>query len=318
MTTRPSFDDLPLQPSGPRGNAWGLHGPSDQLGALNALTPSAVAAAARDEIRDGARVSTDHPLDAVSPPCFGRAGLSHRMWQKKPRVVNDDEVTLNTQSSSQWDGLRHFGYQDEAVFYGGRTIGDLYSSDVLGIHAWANAGGIVGRGILLDYASWTEQAGRSLPPAFETSPIPASDLRLVAASQGTTIRPGDILLVRTGWGRAYAGLDDAGRAALAAMDPPPAVGLESSEETLRWLWDCGFAAVAGDQPSFEAWPCRDKRFWLHEWLLSGWGMPIGEIFDLERLAEECAKRKRWSFFFSSVPLKVPGGVASPPNGVAIF
>ena len=178
----------------------------------------------------------------------------------------------------------------------------------------------MGRGILLDYASWTEQTGRPLPPAFETSPIPASDLRQVAASQGTPIRPGDILFVRTGWGRAYAGLDDAGRAALAAMDPPPAVGLESSKETLRWLWECGFAAVAGDQPSFEAWPCRDKAFWLHEWLLSGWGMPIGEIFDLESLAEECARRKRWSFFFSSVPLKVSAPFPSSifPLGFYLF
>ena len=88
----------------------------------------------------------------------------------------------------------------------------------------------------------------------------------------------------------------------------------------------------------EAWPCQNLEFRLHEWLLAGWGMPIGELFDLEMLSEECRRRKRYTFFFSSVPLKVgrghadmgitenmsltelqvPGGVASPPNGVAIF
>ena len=57
-------------------------------------------------------------------------------------------------------------------------------------------------------------------------------------------------------------------------------------------------------PSFEAWPCQNQEFWLHEWLLAGWGLPIGELFDLEKLGEECKKRGRWSFFFSSVPLKV--------------
>ena len=59
-------------------------------------------------------------------------------------------------------------------------------------------------------------------------------------------------------------------------------------------------------PSFEAWPCRNKEWHLHEWLLAGWGMPIGELFDLEKLAQECQKRQRWTFFFSSVPLRVSG------------
>jgi hypothetical protein len=57
---------------------------------------------------------------------------------------------------------------------------------------------------------------------------------------------------------------------------------------------------------------------MHEVLLSGWGCPIGEMFDLEKLAEECKKRGRYSFFFTSSPLNVIGGVASPPNAIAIM
>jgi hypothetical protein len=38
---------------------------------------------------------------------------------------------------------------------------------------------------------------------------------------------------------------------------------------------------------------------LHEVLLAGWGCPIGELFDLEALAEECQKQSRWSFFLTS-------------------
>jgi hypothetical protein len=38
---------------------------------------------------------------------------------------------------------------------------------------------------------------------------------------------------------------------------------------------------------------------LHEILLSGWGCPIGELFDLEELARHCEKVKRWSFFVTS-------------------
>ena len=57
---------------------------------------------------------------------------------------------------------------------------------------------------------------------------------------------------------------------------------------------------------------------MHEVLLAGWGMPIGELFDLEALAQHCKQIKRWSFFLTSEPVNVPGGVASPPNALAIF
>lgn len=66
--------------------------------------------------------------------------------------------------------------------------------------------------------------------------------------------------------------------------------------------------------------CTATQRWfsLHEVLLAGWGMPIGELFDLEKLAEYCKTEGRWSFFVSSEVCNVPGGVASPPNVLAIF
>ncbi len=47
-------------------------------------------------------------------------------------------------------------------------------------------------------------------------------------------------------------------------------------------------------------------------------MPIGEMWDVEGLAAECARQKRWTFFLTSAPLNLPGGAASPPNAIAIF
>lgn len=43
--------------------------------------------------------------------------------------------------------------------------------------------------------------------------------------------------------------------------------------------------------------------------MSDWGCPIGELFDLEKLAVHCEKEKRWSFFVTSEVCNVPGGVA---------
>jgi hypothetical protein len=84
---------------------------------------------------------------------------------------------------------------------------------------------------------------------------------------------------------------------LAKAQPPGLAGVEQSEEMLQWIWE-NFAAVAGDHPSFECWPSQ-REFMLHEVLLAGWGCPIGELFDLEKLAEHCKEKKRWNFFVTS-------------------
>ena len=158
--------------------------------------------------------------------------------------------------------------------------------------------------MLLDYARWADEQGLD-PAIFSPTTISVDVLEKIAASQNnTTIRPGDILFVRSGYVRGYDKLTDAQRQALADDPSPPAIGLESSEAMVRWLWDKSLAAIVGDQPSVEAWPVVNEDFGLHEWLLAGWGMPLGELFDLERLSEECKKRSRWSFFFTSMPLKV--------------
>ncbi|CAG8219089.1 unnamed protein product [Penicillium salamii] len=324
MSSRPPFDALPLSKDGPPGNAWGMFGDQDQLGMLNLLTPQNTAAAAR-EIIDGVRVSTDWALNSMATPCFGRSAFEHVLKNKAPRPVNDDILVFNTQSSSQWDGFRHYGSK-QGAFFNGCTQEDIQNSTRNGIHenvninsnsVWAENGGIVGRGVLLDYAAWAEAHGKEVN-CFATQSIPVDVLQEVAASQNTTFRPGDILFIRTGWTAAYERLSRAECQTLADYAAPPVIGVESSEAMLRWIWELQLAAVVGDMPSFEAYPCQNTDWFLHEWLLAGWGIPIGELFDLERLGQECRQRDRWTFFFSSVPLKVPGGVASPPNGVAIF
>ncbi|KAJ5448531.1 hypothetical protein N7445_003352, partial [Penicillium cf. griseofulvum] len=271
---RPVFDALPLREDGPPGNAWGMFGDQDQLGMLNLLTPENTAAAAR-EIVDGMRVSTDWALNSMTTPCFGRSAFEHIVKNKAPRAVNDDILVFNTQSSSQWDGFRHYGSK-QGTFYNGCTQDDIKNSTRNGIHVWVENGGIVGRGVLLDYAGWAAANAKEVN-CFETQSIPASVLQQLSQAQCQQ---------------------------LANYAAPPVIGVESSEAMLRWIWDLKLAAVVGDMPSFEAYPCQNQDFFLHEWLLAGWGVPIGELFDLEKLSQECRKRGRWTFFFSSVPLKV--------------
>ncbi|KAK3673038.1 hypothetical protein LTR78_007149 [Recurvomyces mirabilis] len=316
----PKFSDLPLDKNGPHHNAWGLYGPHDELGTLNRLTPDIVKAAS-SEIQTGHRIGLDWPLDAQSDlPFFGRQAFHKEVYQKPPRIVNDDVWTFNTQSSTQWDGLRHFGFQKEEVFYNGVTLDQIHGrngvekSNVNGIGAWSKAG-IVGRGVLLDYHSWRVKEGRG-HDAFATASISVEDLKAVAKSQGTEIKFGDILLVRSGYMDAYNRLSRSEIETLRAKQPLTFTGVEQSEEMMEFLWT-NFSAAGGDHPSWEAWPTQ-KEYALHEVMLGGWGMPIGELFDLETVAEHCKSLGRWSFFMSSEPCNVPGGVASPPNALAIF
>ena len=45
---------------------------------------------------------------------------------------------------------------------------------------------------------------------------------------------------------------------------------------------------------------------IHAYMLPLWGMPIGELWDTENLAEKCKKEGTYTFFFTSAPDNVAG------------
>lgn len=182
---------------------------------------------------------------------------------------------------------------------------------------------IVGRGVLLDYRSWAIEQGIHYN-AFKTHRITLDELLRCSEAQGTELHQGDILIIRSGWTEDYYKCSDNEKRALATRASRTFVGVENSLEMAEWHWNTGFAAVASDTNAYEAWPPAQSanglslRCSLHEVFLAGWGMPIGEVWNLEGLASECRKLQKWSFFLASQPLDIPGGVASPCNAVAIL
>jgi hypothetical protein len=56
---------------------------------------------------------------------------------------------------------------------------------------------------------------------------------------------------------------------------------------------------------------------LHHRALFLMGLPLGEMFNLEELAEDCARDGVTEFMLTSAPLNLEGGIASPPNALAI-
>ncbi|KAI9690533.1 MAG: hypothetical protein M1822_009496 [Bathelium mastoideum] len=323
----PQFDDLPQVPGMLHGCAWGIFdkdGKRDNLGTLNYLTPEVVLRA-REEIQKGISVSLNLPLQDLTHPPATRPTLTHSITSLLPHGFHgyDDHLSFNTQTSSQWDGLKHYAHSASGQFYNGLPFNSVPHTEDNGIHHWHARGGLVARAVLIDYVAY---AARHFPDSYSPTSahaISVTALQDVAAEQGTRFLPGDVLLVRTGLVRWYKHASPAEREE--KLQPEggalACAGVEGSEATLRWLWNGRFAAVAGDGMGWEVVPPKKgegDRAFLHEWLLPMWGMPIGEWWDLEELSAVCEREGRWSFFLTSAPLNVLGGVASPPNALAIF
>ncbi|KAH7020264.1 hypothetical protein EDB80DRAFT_702715 [Ilyonectria destructans] len=317
---RPRFEDLPLNPEDPAWSAWGLWGADDELGTLNLLTEETTKNAS-EEIKEGIVIPLNLPIEApLLPMNPARKPCNHSILNKG--YANDDELDFNTQSSSHWDGLRHYPYQncDVPKYYNHAVQDDFtgpQASSRIGIQNMARRG-IVGRGVLLDWRAYALRKGIQYSP-FEPHAIPLSQLLEVAAEQHVTFHKGDILIIRSGWTEEYMLLTTQQKIDLAKRKVRAFVGVQGNKEMIKWHWDNGFAAVAGDTNAYEAWPpARDDGVCCHEVFLSGWGMPIGEVWDLEELAKTCEKLGRWTFFLTSSPLNLENGVASPSNAIATF
>ena len=75
------------------------------------------------------------------------------------------------------------------------------------------------------------------------------------------------------------------------------------------------SAIGADNPAVEAFPPGSP--FLHRYFLPLLGIPLGELWDLDALADDCATDNTYDAFFTSAPIYVPGGVASPPNAIAV-
>ncbi|WP_192909675.1 cyclase family protein [Gandjariella thermophila] len=328
----PSYADLLARTDGvPPGSAWGLWGPDDQLGTLNHLTPQRTVQAAH-AVRTGDRFNLDLPEPAFAPALTPtRKPLRHHMFGVSPFHRDEWLDGFYTQVGSQIDGLRHFGHPDWG-FYNGADPDRLVTGDpLLGISAFAEHG-IVGRGVLVDVGRYLAARGEAIDHTTNHA-IGIDVVDAAAAEHGVTPRPGDIVMIRTGWVAHHLGLDRAERAR--AVNPLRCPGLRQSHDTVAWLWDHRVALVATDTFAVEAWPAvgdspfvteaertgrlaRDRHTGLmHRVLIPLLGMPLGELWRLDELAEACASDGRYECLLVAKPLNIVGGVGSPANATAI-
>lgn len=319
----PAYRDLPIV-NGHRAS-WGVWPAPDYFGCLNLLTPERVVAAA-GLVQTGQVFPMNWDMRKPDPPLFGRARFEHEVTGAPTATSHDDVLHgWNTQSSSQWDGFRHIR-NEPSGHYGG------VPDEEHGMHHWAERG-IAGRCVLADVARWRISVGRPLV-YDEPDPITTDDVAATLAAQGTTVETGDVLLLRTGWCGWYEAQDPEVRERMADPRALQTPGLRPDPSLGEFLWDLHIAAIGADNPAVEVWPpgaladsetraaARADQSKLHEIfnhtvLLPMLGIPLGEMFQLDRLAAACADDGRYEAMFVSAPLNLPAGVASPPNALVL-
>lgn len=314
----PSYDELPLDESKPPRSSWGLWGDEDQLGAMNKLTSESTLRGVKCA-NQGKTIPLNWKLEEPNPPFYGREVMHHSMFPIGDFAMDDYYDSFYPQASSQWDALNHVSYPKYG-YYNGRTVDD-FTGDEDGKNGIENVSrrGIATRGVLLDMPKYFASQGRDLDGSTSTE-FTVEDLEGARKAAGITYAEGDILVVRSGWMAWYESASVEEREALAedSMNKLKTPGLAAGEDMARYLWDSHFAGVVADNPALEAWPHPlelDK--YLHYRLLAMLGVPIGELWYLEQLAEDCARDGIYEFLLTSAPLNKAGGMGSPANALAI-
>ncbi len=296
-----------------RVNNWGRWGPEDEIGTLNLITEQAV----RDAVgcvRTGRRIPLALPLrqDGVQTGMIpGRVNPLHTMTAINQEIfgpgtiaTSDDAVTMGLQAATHWDGLTH-------VSYAGRLYNNR-PADSVTAHAGATRLGIekatpiASRGVLLDVAR--AHGTDRLPGGHAVTP---EDLDAAEELAGTTVRAGDLVLVRTGQMQHYLAGD---REAYAF--PSPGLSLRTPE----WFHARDVAAVANDTLTFEIFPPEIEDLWLpvHALHLVEMGMLQGQNWNLEELSDGLRGAGRGAFFLSAMAEPFMGGTGTPVAPVAVL
>ncbi len=297
---------------------WGRWGDDDQLGTLNYITPQKIVDAS-SLVKQGKVASLAIPFDDNGPQTgsFGRFNPIHFMLQDGGDVsigaqdhlpniqYTDDAVTMPLQCATQWDALAHILYRGK--MYNGYEAHHVNSTGAKKNGMENARDKIVSRGVLLDIPRY--KGKQWLEPGEAIYP---EDLDGAAAMGKVSVGTGDIVLVRTGqigqvradgsWGE-YSG------------GSAPGLGVDCAQ----WICEHEIAGYATDTWGTEVIPNETPDIFqpLHMILIVHAGVLVGEIFDLEGLAEDCANDGVYEFLFVAPPLPITGAVGSPINPQAI-
>jgi kynurenine formamidase len=213
----------------------------------------------------------------------------------------NDLLVMGTHVGTHIDALAHVSH--DGKLHGGADAAEELSGGGYPEHGVNTIAPMVCRGILLDVP-------RTLgidecEAAYEITP---ADLAAASARAGVEIRPGDVVLLRSGWGRRFA---EGTESYLGKSTGVPGV----SEAGARWLAERGVLAAGADTIAFERLPAGAGHAILpaHRVLLVEHGIYIIEALDLEELAAAGVAE----FTFVLIPLNILGATGSPVRPLAV-
>ena len=289
---------------------WGRWGREDQRGALNHLTPERLIAAA-GLVRDGATVTLSLPVNTQAA-MHNPKPADHYMTEISPPDAAPQSVHFlkdyvgadyHNDGHSHIDALCHVAY--EGLTYNGRSAGAVTDDGAEDNTIEVLASGLIGRGVLLDIPRL-----HGLPWLEPGEHVLKDDLEAAERAQRVTVRPGDILLVRTGHARRLAELGPWNTAETKAGLHPTA---------MTFMGERSVAALGSDGNSDTA-PSSTEGvdFPIHVLALAAMGIHLLDYLQFEDLRAACEETARWEFLFVASPLRIEGGTGSPINPTAVF
>ncbi|GLK51206.1 polyketide cyclase [Maricaulis virginensis] len=291
-------------------------GPDDELGRLNLMTDES-RAAILGRIAGGRAYDLSVEYFIGMPGWHAAGDPRYQIWMTHtPRgtVVDDpmgvgeaqnghvsytgSAISMYTHTGTHIDALNHFGVD-------GRIWNGFSADEYLGDRGWQVTGAetippIVARGVMIDVA-----AALGVDRLEDGYRITRADLQQALERQGTPLREGDVVLIRTGRMQDY-------ETAARYMHNPPGLGMDAA----RFLVEEGGAMIVGaDNLSLEAFPSEVPGNYvpLHTYLLARHGVPIMELVNLEGLARDGVHE----FAFIGGSLKLRGADAAPMRPVAL-
>jgi kynurenine formamidase len=212
-------------------------------------------------------------------------------------------VSGTSHSGAHVDALAHMTIGEDDHWYGGGNAREHLGDRGPKRGDGAKLPHFVTRGVLLDVPA---HRGIEALPAHE--PVGAEELQAVAAAQGTEVRAGDVVLIRSGYLSQWPDPEGLARHVTAGPDISAA----------RWLLDQGVVAVGSDTETFEVQPAPDPGSPanpqpVHTLLLIEHGIYLFESIYLE----EISRAGVHEFLFLALPLKIEGTTGSMLDPLAV-
>jgi kynurenine formamidase len=255
-------------------------------------------------IKSGEIIELGHVLNA-SMPFFGTRRFdvhTKRTFMNQPsnRRGSNEELLVSEigQVGTQLDGFVHQTIADKA--YNCFKVDDISSRGGFTKLGIEKVGTLITRGVLIDVAGL--KGVDILPDTYE---ITVQDLQQALQRQNLQLRPGDAVIIHTGWGKLWA--KDNAR----YVKSCPGIGIAAAQ----WLAQQDPMLVGSDNWPVEVAPNPDPQISLpvHQILLVVNGIHLLENMRLEEVA---AKRVH-EFAFVMQPLKLQGFSGASVAPIAI-